>query len=147
MLHTNALKPVAEIGVEATAPQVRASARAHLWLNRMLLGGIAIQFYTVVLTALGVAGFAAHAFLGWSMIAVALLSVFAAAATRMPIASLVMPILALALTVAQPVLASIPRSVFPVIYALHGANAVLLLLVALRVDKGARAQTRQLGPV
>ena len=135
------------IGVEATAPQILFATRAHLWLNRMLLGGIAIQFYTVALSTLGIAGFAAHALLGWSMIAVALLSVLAACLKRMPLASLVIPVLALALTVAQPVLASIPVTVFPVIYALHGANAVLLLLLALRVEKNARTQARQLAEV
>jgi hypothetical protein len=96
---------------------------------------------------LGVSGFAAHAVLGWSMIAVALLSVLAACIKRMPLASLAVPVLVLALTVAQPVLASIPASVFPVIYALHAANAVLLLLLALRVENNARTEARQLGEV
>lgn len=126
----------------ATARQGRVAARAHLWLNRMLLGGIAVQFYTVALAALGVSGFTAHALLGWSMIAVAVLSVVAAGMSRMPLAALTIPVLTLALTVAQPVLASIPRTVFPVIYALHGANAVFVLLLALRVEKRARAHTR-----
>lgn len=147
MRNSEVIEPVREMTVDATVMQVRLAARAHLWLNRMLLGGIAIQFYTVVLTAFGVAGFAAHRYLGWSMIAVALLSVFAASVTRMPLGGLVLPVLALALTVAQPVLASIPRSVFPVIYALHGVNAVLLLVLAVRVDKRARTLTRQLSSV
>ena len=144
MSSSKVIAPARPIGVEASAPQIVFAARAHLWLNRMLLGGIAIQFYTVALAALGVPGFAAHALLGWSMIAVALLSVLAACIKRMPLGSLVLPVLALALTVAQPVLASIPASVFPVIYALHAANAVLLLLLALRVERNARAQARQL---
>lgn len=147
MRNSEVIEPVREIGVDATLPQVRFAARAHLWLNRMLLGGIAIQFYTVALTALGVAGFTAHRYLGWSMIVVALLSVFAASVTRMSLGALVLPVLALALTVAQPVLASIPRSVFPVIYALHGVNAVLLVILALRVDKRARALAEQLSGV
>lgn len=141
------IAPERQIGIAATAPQIVFATRAHLWLNRLLLGGIAIQFYTVALSALGIAGFAAHAVLGWSMIAVALLSVLAACLKRMPLGSLVIPVLALALTVAQPVLASIPASVFPVIYALHGANAVLLLILALRVEKNARTQSRLLGEV
>ena len=138
------IAPERQIGIEASAPQIVFATRAHLWLNRVLLGGIAIQFYTVALTALGIAGFAAHAVLGWSMIAVALLSVLAACLKRMPLGSLILPVLALALTVAQPVLASIPASVFPVIYALHGANAVLLVILALRVEKNARRETLQL---
>ena len=144
-MNSEVIKPVArDIVVDATVPQVRLAARTHLWLNRMLLGGIAIQFYTVALTAMGVAGFTAHRYLGWSMIAVALLSVFAASVTRMSLGALALPVLALALTVAQPVLASIPRTVFPVICALHGVNAVLLLVLAVRVDKRARALNHQL---
>lgn len=147
MRNSEVVKPAREVALDATVPQVRFAARVHLWLNRMLLGGIAIQFYTVALTALGVAGFTAHRYLGWSMIAVALLSVFAASVTRMSLGALVLPVLALALTVAQPVLASIPRTVFPVIFALHGVNAVLLLVLAIRVDKRARALARQLSNV
>lgn len=142
MRNSEVMSPVPGIVVEATAPQSRVAARTHLWLNRLLLGGIAIQFYTVVLALLGFSGFTAHALLGWSMIGVAVLSVVAAGMSRMPLAALAIPVLTLALTVAQPVLASIPRTVFPVIYALHGANAVFVLLLALRVEKHARAHTR-----
>lgn len=141
---SKAITSAQPIGVEATAPQIVFATRAHLWLNRMLLGGIAIQFYTVALAAFGIPGFAAHALLGWSMIAVAMLSVLAACIKRMPLISLAVPVLALALTVAQPVLASIPATVFPVIYALHAANAVILLLLALRVERNARTQARLL---
>jgi hypothetical protein len=132
------------IRIATVAPQTRLAARAHFWLNRMLLGGIAIQFYTVALAALGISGFTAHALLGWSMIAVALLSVIAASLSRIPLATLTVPVLALALVIAQPVLASIPRTVFPVIYALHALNAVIVLLLVLRVEQQARAHTRQL---
>jgi len=142
MRNSEVMSPVQGISVEATAPPTRLAAHAHLWLNRLLLGGIAIQFYTVALAALGVSGFTAHALLGWSMIAVAILSVAAAGLSRMPRAALTIPVLTLALIVAQPVLASIPRTVFPVIYALHGANAVFVLLLALRVETRARAQAR-----
>ena len=144
MRNSEVVSPVPAIGAAITAPQTRLAARSHLWLNRLLIGGIAIQFYTVALAALGISGFAAHALLGWSMIAVAVASAAAAGVSRMPLAALALPLLALALTVAQPVLAAIPRSVFPVMYALHGANAVFVLLLALRVEKRARAHSRKL---
>jgi hypothetical protein len=144
MRNSEVMSPAQTIGVEVSAPQTRIAARSHLWLNRLLIGGIAIQFYTVALAALGISGFAAHALLGWSMIAIAVASVVAAGASRMPLAALTIPVLALALTVAQPVLAAIPRSVFPVVYALHGANAVFVLMLALRAEKRARAHAREL---
>ena len=120
---------------------VRTAAVAHLWLNRAVLGGIAVQFYTIVLAMLGINGFAAHAVLGWTMLIVAALSLVSAGVSRMPVGRLVLPAAVLALVIVQPLLALVSKSAFPMIYALHGANAVILLALAYRTERLA-ARTR-----
>ena len=117
------------------ARQARIAAIAHLWLNRAVLGGIAVQFYTIILTMLGIGGFAAHAVLGWAMLIVAGLSLVSAGATRMPLSRLMLPAAVFALVVAQPLLALVSKAAFPAIYALHGANAVILLALAFRTER------------
>lgn len=113
----------------------RVAAVAHTWLNRAVLGGIAVQFYTIVLAMLGINGFAAHAVLGWAMLIVAGLSLVAAGASRMPLGRLVLPAAVFALVIAQPLLALVSKAAFPAIYALHGANAVILLALAYRTER------------
>ena len=128
----SAIPQISETSLTRTS---RVAATAHLWLNRAVLGGIAVQFYTVGLAALGVDGFAAHALLGWAMLAVSGLSLIAAAASRMSSARLLLPALVLVLVLVQPLLALVSKSAFPMIYALHGANAVIMLALAFRTDR------------
>jgi hypothetical protein len=137
MQNTNApaAPALTQIADVTLTPVARTASTAHLWFNRAVLGGIAVQFYTVGLAALGVNGFAAHAVLGWSMILVAGLSFVAAGLSRLTGVRLAIAAAVLALTITQALLALVSKSAFPMIYALHGANAVVLLFLAFRADR------------
>jgi hypothetical protein len=145
MSNSNAarLSAVPQISRTSLTRTARMAEIAHLWLNRALLAGIALQFYTVGLAAVGVDGFIAHAVLGWTMLIVAGLSLATAAVSRQSTKGLLLPAAVLALVIAQPLLALVSKSAFPMIYALHGANAVILLALAFRTDRVAVRARRE----
>lgn len=105
----------------------------HHWLTRILIAGIVLQFYFAGLAAFGATSFEPHAAAGYALILGSVILAVLAAVGRMG-GRVVGQSWALAIfAFLQPTLAFAPRGSAPAVSALHVVNALVLLVLCLRL--------------
>lgn len=112
--------------------------RTHRFLNQLVLIGVPIQVYAAGLALFAGTGFRMHNQLGRLMIAVSLLSVLVSLPARRLGASTGGALALFLLMMAQPMLVFVPRASLPALSAVHPVMALVVAVVAWRVEVRAR---------
>ncbi len=114
-------------------------SQIHLWLARIFLAGLLLQFYLASTAMFGAGSFQPHRMLGAALTMIVILFPVLALAGRLGRQLIGLSILLVVLTIVQMMLPSL-RGAAPWIAALHPVNALVLMGISARIGRNGRAE-------